>query len=77
MKFYTLEAVVRGENVKFDKTFASRDSAIDYMFKYYKKHYMDDVEVDEQLLVDGNKHNIEYVCNQHDRFRINRVVVNL
>ena len=73
MKFYTLEAVVRGENVKFDKVFASRDSAMDYMFKYYSKHYLYDLSVDEDIYVNGDKHNVEYICGSANRFRINRV----
>ena len=75
MKFYTLNAVVKGENVKFDKIFSTRDDAINYMFKYYNKHYMYGLEVNEEVSIDGDKHNVEYICDHNDRFRINRVVL--
>ena len=75
MKFYALEAVVKGKNVNFTKTFDSRNDAINYMFKYYNKHYMYNLEVNEEVSIDGNKHNVEYICNHSDRFRINRVVL--
>jgi len=75
MKFYTLNAVVKGENVKIDKIFNTRNDAIDYMFKYYTKHYMYNLEVNEEVSVDGDKHNVEYICDHNDRFRINRVVL--
>ncbi len=75
MKFYTLEAVVKGETVKFTKAFNTRNSAIDYMFKYYSKHYMHDLVVNEEFAIEGDNHNIEYICDNNDRFRINRVTL--
>ena len=75
MKFYTLNAVVRGKNVNIDKVFNTRDDAINYMFKYYKKHFLYGLEVNEEYSIDDNKHNVEYVCDDYDRFRINRVVL--
>ena len=75
MKFYTLNAVVRGKNVKIDKIFNTREDAINYMFKYYNRHFLYGLEVNEEYSIDGNKHNVEYVCNDYDRFRINRVVL--
>lgn len=75
MKFYALEAVVKGKNVNFTKTFDSRNDAINYMFKYYNKHYMYNLEVNEEVSIDGDKHNVEYICDHNDRFRINRVVL--
>ena len=75
MKYYTLEAIVRGKEIKFDKVFDSRNSAIDYMFNYYEKNYVYDVEVDEEIEVNGNKHNVEYVCGDGYRFRVNRVQI--
>ena len=75
MKFYTLEAVVKGKNVKFEKVFASRDSAIDYMFNFYKKNYMYDMVVNDEHSINDNKHNVEYICDHADRFTINRVTL--
>ena len=75
MKFYTLEAIVNGDNVNFAKTFDSRNDAINYMFKYYNKHFMYNLEVNEEVSIDGNKHNVEYICNHRDRFTINRVAL--
>ena len=73
MKRYTLQAVVDGEVVGFNKKFASRSKAIDYMFDYYSKHYIQNMQVDEEYYVNGNEHDIEYVCDYYNRFRIARV----
>lgn len=75
MKFYTLNAVVRGKNVNIDKIFNTREDAINYMFKYYNRHFLYGLEVNEEYSIDDNKHNVEYVCDDYDRFRINRVVL--
>ena len=76
MKIYTLEAVLKGETVKFAKAFDSRESAIDYLFHYYTKRYMNnDLVVNEEITLGGDKHNVEYVCDHNDRFRINRVIL--
>ena len=75
MKFYTLNAVIKGEPKKFEKLFNSRSEAIDYMFKYYDDHFIYGLEVNEEVSIDGDKHNVEYICDHNDRFRINRVVL--
>ena len=72
MNRYTLEAVVDGEYIKFDRIFKSRDEAIDYIFRYYEDHNMVNVEVNDEYYVDGNKHDIAYVYDYYNRFRIAR-----
>ena len=72
MNKYRLEAVVDGESVNFNHIFKSREEAINYMFRYYDKHYLVNLEVNEEYFIDGNKHNIEYVCDYYNRFRIAR-----
>ena len=72
MNRYTLEAVVDGEYIKFDRTFESRNAAIDYIFRYYENRNMVNVEVNDEYCVDGNKHDIAYVYNYYNRFRIAR-----
>ena len=72
MNRYTLEAVVDGEYIKFDRTFESRNAAIDYIFRYYDNHYIMNVVVNDEYCVDGNKHDIAYVYNYYNRFRIAR-----
>ena len=72
MKKYTLEAIVGGNTVKFSKKFDSRDSAINYIFNYYNKRYIYNLCVNEEIEVKGDKHNIEYVCDNYNRFRIAR-----
>lgn len=75
MKYYTLEAIIEGKDIKFNKVFKTRLSAIEYMFKYYDKHYMYDLMVNEEFAIEGNKHNVEYVCDDYRRFRVNRVTI--
>ncbi len=72
MNKYTLEAVVDGDTIHFNRTFKSRDEAIDYIFHYYDKHFLVNLEVNEEYFIDDNKHNIEYVCDYYNRFRIAR-----
>ena len=72
MNRYTLEAVVDGKYIKFNRIFRSRNEAIDYIFRYYEQHYMVNMEVNEEYCVDGNKHDIAYVYDYFNRFRIAR-----
>ena len=72
MNKYTLEAVVDGEFIKFNQTFKSRDEAIDYIFHYYDEHLMVNLEVNDEYFIDGNKHDIAYVYDYYNRFRIAR-----
>ena len=69
---YTLEAVVNGKFIKFNHLFRSRNEAIDYMFRYYDEHMLMSIEVNEEYFIDGNKHDIEYVYDYYNRFRIAR-----
>ena len=74
MKYYELNAIVNGENIKLKKhTFASRNDAINYMFHYFDEHYLYTLNVEDEYAIDNNKHSIEYVCNYHNRFRVTRV----
>ncbi|MBR0295711.1 MAG: hypothetical protein IJQ67_07450 [Bacilli bacterium] len=75
MKKYTLEAVVDGQTIKFSKKFDSRNSAINFMFNYYNKRYMFNIRVNDEYAISGDKHNIEYVCDYSNRFRINRLII--
>ena len=72
MNKYKLEAVVDGEYIKFAQTFTTRDEAIDYIFRYYDNHLMVNLEVNEEYFIDGNKHDIAYVYDYYNRFRIAR-----
>ena len=73
MKYYLLNAVVNGHDAKLkQKMFSSRNDAINYMFDYYEKHYIYGLEVRDEHPVDEDKHNIEYVCNFHNRFTVTR-----
>ena len=73
MKYYMLQAIVGGRDVKLKRSyFTSRDEAIEYMFKYYNDHYMYGLEVNDEHIVDGDKHYIEYVCNYQNRFKVKR-----
>ena len=73
MKYYTLDAVVNGSNVRLKRSaFTTRDEAIDYMFDYYQDHYLYGLEVVDEHVVGDNKNSIEYVCNFHNRFTVTR-----
>lgn len=73
MNYYMLTAVVNGQNVRLKRNlFSSRSDAINYMFDYYQDHNIYSLEVEDEYPVDGNKHDIEYVCNYHNRFTVTR-----
>ncbi len=74
MKYYELKAVVNGDDVKLKKSlFQSRDEAINYMFNYYKNHYLFNLNVEDEYQLNNNKHSVEYVCNFYNRFTITRL----
>ena len=72
MKYYTLTAVINGDEVRFNKVFASRNQAIDYMFNYCRKINYFNMEVEDEYCIGDNKHDIEYVCDYYNRFRVTR-----
>lgn len=72
MKNYTLEAIIKGKTIKFDKKFNSRNSALNFIFDYLDKHYLYNTEIIDEFLINDQKHNVEYVCNDSNRIRICR-----
>ena len=52
--------------INFPKRFKTRTKAINYIFK--KLPYNCELDYENEI----SKHNIEYVCNDHTRFFINR-----
>ena len=72
MNNYTLEAVVDGKFIRFNRTFHSRDEAINYIFRYYDNHFMENLRVNEEYCIAENKHDIAYVCDYYNRFRVAR-----
>ena len=68
---YTLSGVINGNNVTFNKSFSSRDAAINYMCKYYEQHFVENFQVEEEI--EKSKHTIEYVCDYYNRFTVARV----
>ena len=74
MKYYTLETIKNGQTVKFNKKFNSRNSAINYAFAYFEKRlYNGNLQVEEEFDINNDKHNVEYVLDYFNRFRIARV----
>ena len=72
MKKYILEAIVNGEYVKIKKTFSSREEALNYVFRYYDNHLLVNLRVNEEYCINGNKHDVAYVYDYYNRFRIAR-----
>ena len=72
MNKYTLEAIVDGKLIKFNQTFSSRTEALDYIFDYYYRHHLVDLKINEEYFVNENKHDIAYVYDYENRFRIAR-----
>ena len=74
MKYYTLQAIINGENKTFSEKFTSRQNAIDFMFDYLERAYIFDKQVEEEYTVGNDKHKVEYVCDYSTRFIINRTI---
>ena len=75
MKYYTLETINNGKIEKINKKFDTRDQAIDYAFAYFEdKTYNDSLQVEDVYSIRNDKHNIEYVLDYYNRFRVNRVL---
>lgn len=74
MKKYRLEAIVDGRFITFDREFDSRNSAINYIYGYYDKHYLPEPHINDEYMVDNDKHDIEYEDDYDNRFRITRVI---
>ena len=72
MKKYELEAIVDGKEVTFNHDFDSRISALNFIFNYYNKRTALEFVVNDEFYVRGDKHNIEYVNDYSNRFRISR-----
>ena len=73
MKQYVLEAVIEGEAKRINKVFSSRREALNYFFDYYYRFDAEDFRINEEYYINENKHNIEYVYDYNNRFRICRV----
>ncbi len=74
MKKYLLTAIVDGRTVISNREFQSRAKAIDYIFNYYSRNNNENLRVEDEYSFDGNKHNIEYVCDYDNRFKIVRTI---
>ena len=72
MNKYTLEAIVEGKLIKFDRTFKTRTQAMNYIFDYYDRHQLVELRVNDEYFIDDNKHDIAYVYDYDNRFRIAR-----
>ena len=72
MKYYTLQAIINGESKVFSHQFATRQSAMDFMFDYLERAYIFDKQIEEEYAIQGDKHNVEYVCDYNTRFIVNR-----
>lgn len=74
MKYYTLETINDGNMTRVNKTFNTRDAAINYAFNYFESQYLNEnLQVEDEFNINDNKHNVEYVLDYKNRFRINRV----
>lgn len=67
MKYYSLNYSTGHQSVASKKKFKSRNDAIDYAFNQFTKS----TELDYEHSL-GDKHIIEYVCNNHTRFIVSR-----
>ena len=67
MKYYTLNYSTGTQSVESKKKFKSRDAAIDYAFTQFPR--TTELDYEHNL---GDKHIVEYVCNNRSRFIVSR-----
>jgi len=75
MKYYKLDAVINNKEVEFKKAFATRNEAINFMFNYLNDNYIYNSELKEEYPLMDNKHNVQYVLNNNNRFKVVRCVL--
>jgi len=74
MKYYTLETINNGQAATINKKFTSRNQAINYAFAIFERKYLNEyIEIEDEFRIGDDKHNVEYVLDYNNRFRINRV----
>ena len=73
MKYYNLKAVVNGKTISVNKKFSTRDRAIDAFFRMVAVRATN-TQV-EEIIEKGDKHNLEYICNNNSRFLVSRILV--
>lgn len=74
MKYYTLETINNGHAATITKQFHTRNEAINYAFAYFEHKYLNEnIALTDEFEIGDNKHNVEYVLDYKNRFRINRV----
>lgn len=74
MKLYSLRGNLAGQPVVINKMFKSREKAVDYMFEYSRKHYVFDLQIEDIYEINNDKHNLNYICNNDNRFNVQRVI---
>jgi len=72
MKQYTLQVIVDGQIVTFDRKFSSREEALNYAFSYFDKKDQVYFVINDEYCINDDKHNREYVSDYANRFRIAR-----
>ena len=74
MKYYTLETINNGQAEIINKKFNTRNQAINYAFAIFERKYLNEyIEIEDEFRIGDDKHNVEYVLDYNNRFRINRV----
>ena len=74
MNYYKLSGVVNDKEINVNKNFRTRNEAMDYMFNYLNKQFVYNTDIEEEYSVE-NKHDIEYVLGNNNRFRIVRASI--
>lgn len=66
MKYYIAEAITNSKLIRIKKRFATRDEAINYVFRLLPHN----AQVEEEI--NKGNHKIEYRCNNYNRFTVTR-----
>jgi len=69
---YTLETVIQSDDKLLRKKFKTRDAALNFLEKILDTN---NLQIEKINRVQENKHNIEYYCNDFNRFFIKRTTL--
>lgn len=75
MKYYLLQSITTKNGRAVCRRFKSRNDAINYMMdKLSLPFSWFGPQIEEERPIFGDKHSIEYICDDYSRFIVTRIV---
>ena len=75
MKYYLLTSTINNKAVVCSRKFKTRNAAVNYMMSRLSPYAWLGPQLEIERPIHGDKHNLEYICDDNSRFVVTRVVV--